>query len=59
MADLTSKILTLPDLLAERRRLREEGKTVVFTNGCFDIIHSGHVSYLAFARAQGYSEEKS
>lgn len=33
--------------------LRAEGKRIVFTNGCFDILHSGHVSYLDQARAQG------
>jgi rfaE bifunctional protein nucleotidyltransferase chain/domain len=32
---------------------RGEGKRVVFTNGCFDLIHAGHVSYLQFARDQG------
>jgi D-beta-D-heptose 7-phosphate kinase/D-beta-D-heptose 1-phosphate adenosyltransferase len=38
---------------AERERLRASGRKLVFTNGCFDIIHAGHVEYLAFARAQG------
>jgi rfaE bifunctional protein nucleotidyltransferase chain/domain len=32
---------------------RGEGKRVVFTNGCFDLVHAGHVSYLQFARDQG------
>jgi D-beta-D-heptose 7-phosphate kinase / D-beta-D-heptose 1-phosphate adenosyltransferase len=41
---------TLEDTLAA---WREEGKRIVFTNGCFDIIHTGHVSYLRFARAHG------
>jgi len=36
-----------------RDRLKGEGKSVVFTNGCFDILHTGHVSYLTFARQQG------
>ena len=33
--------------------LREAGQQVVFTNGCFDILHAGHVRYLQKARAQG------
>jgi len=33
--------------------LKNEGKTVVFTNGCFDILHAGHVDYLAKAKEKG------
>lgn len=40
----------LAPLLAE---LQKSGKKVVFTNGCFDLLHPGHVSYLAAARALG------
>ena len=40
-------------LAAETRRLRREGRKVVFTNGCFDILHAGHVQYLREARRQG------
>ncbi|MBQ7667452.1 MAG: D-glycero-beta-D-manno-heptose 1-phosphate adenylyltransferase [Kiritimatiellae bacterium] len=47
------KILTAAQMRAERDRLHGEGKTLVFTNGCFDILHAGHVSYLQFARDQG------
>ncbi len=34
-------------------KLREEGKRIVFTNGCFDIIHAGHVDYLEEAKSFG------
>lgn len=40
-------------MVAERERLKQAGKTLVFTNGAFDILHAGHVAYLEFARAQG------
>ncbi len=36
-----------------RERFRSEGKKVVFTNGCFDILHQGHVDYLNKAKALG------
>ena len=47
------KIKTLGDLVVERAALRRAGKRVVFTNGCFDLLHPGHVRYLAEARALG------
>jgi D-beta-D-heptose 7-phosphate kinase/D-beta-D-heptose 1-phosphate adenosyltransferase len=40
-------------LLEARARLRREGRRVVFTNGCFDLLHPGHIRYLAEARALG------
>ena len=40
-------------MAAEAKRLIAAGKRLVFTNGCFDIVHAGHVQYLAFARDQG------
>ena len=46
-------ILELEAAVAWRERLRAEGKRVVFTNGVFDILHAGHVAYLAWAREQG------
>ena len=49
----TRKILSEGDLLAERARLRAAGQKLVFTNGVFDILHVGHVRYLAAARALG------
>lgn len=39
--------------IAWRAAARERGARVVFTNGCFDVLHAGHVEYLAWARAQG------
>lgn len=48
-----SKILTLAEMYLERERLRGEGLKVVFTNGCFDLLHPGHVRYLRQARALG------
>ena len=51
--EFEGKILGAAAMRAERDRLRAEGKTLVFTNGCFDILHAGHVTYLQFARAQG------
>ena len=47
------KSLSREQLLAERARLRAEGQTLVFTNGVFDLLHLGHVRYLASARALG------
>jgi D-beta-D-heptose 7-phosphate kinase/D-beta-D-heptose 1-phosphate adenosyltransferase len=48
-----SKLLDRKLVAAERERLRREGKRVVFTNGCFDLLHPGHIRYLAQARALG------
>ena len=53
MRECSKKILTKEAMVEERARLKAAGKTVVFTNGCFDILHCGHVSYLEFARQQG------
>ncbi|HEY7119424.1 MAG TPA: D-glycero-beta-D-manno-heptose 1-phosphate adenylyltransferase [Tepidisphaeraceae bacterium] len=43
----------LADLLPELQRHRAAGKRIVFTNGCFDLIHLGHVKYFQFAKRQG------
>ena len=47
------KIMGIDALRAERDRLHAQGKRVVFTNGCFDLLHPGHVRYLAEARGLG------
>lgn len=44
---------TLTELLPERERWRQEGSRAVFTNGCFDLLHPGHVVLLERARAEG------
>jgi D-beta-D-heptose 7-phosphate kinase/D-beta-D-heptose 1-phosphate adenosyltransferase len=44
---------TLERLLPELQHHRASGKRIVFTNGCFDLIHLGHVKYFQFAKAQG------
>src|SRR5438270_5526955 len=50
---MRQKILSRAEMAAEAQRLREGGKRLVFTNGCFDLLHVGHVRYLAAARALG------
>lgn len=50
---MNSRILTASTARALRDRLEAEGRKLVFTNGSFDILHRGHVTYLEFARAQG------
>lgn len=47
------KRLRLSALQKKVRALQKQGKKVVFTNGCFDLLHVGHVRYLSAARALG------
>src|SRR5256886_8855545 len=47
------KIISWEQLPAWRRKMREQGKKLVVTNGCFDLLHLGHVTYLETARNQG------
>lgn len=51
--DARKKIVTLPEAAGAARRARAAGGRVVFTNGCFDLLHAGHVRYLGQARALG------
>ena len=50
---MPKKLLTLDGAVALVAHLRHEGRTVVFTNGVFDILHPGHVRYLQDARREG------
>ena len=50
---MIDKIMTPEQMLRERQRLRAAGARLVFTNGVFDLLHIGHVRYLAQARALG------
>lgn len=47
------RIFTRPELIEERNRWKDEGKIVVFTNGCYDLLHPGHVRLLEQARSLG------
>lgn len=47
------KIKDLEDLASIRRGLRDAGRRVVFTNGCFDLLHPGHTRYLEHAASLG------
>jgi D-glycero-beta-D-manno-heptose 1-phosphate adenylyltransferase len=50
---MQKKVLSQADLLGVRKGLRAEGKSLVFTNGVFDLLHVGHIRYLAEAKALG------
>ncbi len=53
MATLATGILTESNLQSAISVYREQNKKIVFTNGCFDLLHIGHIRYLNQARAQG------
>jgi D-beta-D-heptose 7-phosphate kinase/D-beta-D-heptose 1-phosphate adenosyltransferase len=50
---MTSKIIPRSEITALVESLKVQKKKIVFTNGCFDLLHAGHVRYLTEARAQG------
>lgn len=52
-SDFFGRLMSVDEAVAWRESLRAQGRTVAFTNGCFDIVHAGHVEYLAWARSQG------
>lgn len=51
--NIQHKIMDLPILSERLRQWRTEGKRIVFTNGCFDLVHRGHVEYLSAAADLG------
>jgi len=53
MLNAAQKVLNRKTLKERVDSLRQSGKVVVFTNGCFDLLHVGHVRYLQEARKQG------
>jgi rfaE bifunctional protein nucleotidyltransferase chain/domain len=50
---MKNRVVTIDELLGIRQKMRESSKKVVFTNGCFDLLHPGHVQYLEAAREHG------
>lgn len=50
---LSEKIVSLAELTPRVNQWKSEGKKIVFTNGCFDLLHAGHVAYLTEAAALG------
>jgi D-beta-D-heptose 7-phosphate kinase/D-beta-D-heptose 1-phosphate adenosyltransferase len=53
MHNSTAKIKSRPALVREIQQLKKRGKRIVFTNGCFDLLHLGHVRLFKKARALG------
>jgi len=53
MALENPKLLPLDAMVAERQRLRAAGRSLVMTNGCFDLLHTGHIYFLQQARQLG------
>ncbi len=51
--EASHRVVTIEELARVLRPVREAGREIVFTNGCFDILHAGHVRYLQKAREQG------
>jgi len=49
----TGKVCSIDSLIGELAKLRSENATVVFTNGCFDVVHRGHIEFLKFCKLQG------
>ena len=50
---ILNKIIKSEDIFSKIEPFKKKGQKIVFTNGCFDILHAGHVRYLAAAGAEG------
>ena len=50
---MSEKVVPIEQVEGRMKQLRDGGKTIVATNGCFDLLHLGHVYYLQAARARG------
>lgn len=53
LLEIKNKILDSKGLIAVLKNLKMKGKKIVFTNGCFDLLHKGHIDYLSKARELG------
>jgi D-beta-D-heptose 7-phosphate kinase/D-beta-D-heptose 1-phosphate adenosyltransferase len=53
LGEMGGRVSGLSRLVEERRRWREQGRRVVLANGCFDLLHRGHVALLEAARLEG------
>lgn len=50
---MDNKVVTLDEMCRLSQKYKTHGRTIVFTNGCFDILHAGHVAYLEKAKSFG------
>ena len=53
LSRITTKIIKLKDVQSLANKIKSKNQSIVFTNGCFDILHKGHVEYLAQAKDKG------
>ena len=53
MPDLTAPVLKRDDLIVETQKAKQVGQKIILANGCFDLIHVGHIRYLAAAKELG------
>ena len=56
---MKNALISLDELLVFRKKLKQNNKKVVFTNGCFDILHAGHVDYCLLYTSDAADERSS